>query len=109
MIYLIKSEARHGTYFKVGFATNVEKRMVNYGTHNPNVKLLEFCVTYDKTKHQLEKAIHEEIKAKGFQFSETFGVTREWFFVPMEQEQEFEHQGLKQFKACKNRKIFKVG
>ena len=108
MVYFVKSEARTGTYYKIGFAKDISKRMNYYGTHNPNAKLLEFCITYEKTKHQLETAIHEEVKALGYEFVEQFGVEREWFFVPMDKEVEFEAKGLKQFKACKNRQVYKV-
>lgn len=109
MIYLIKQEARKGTYFKVGFTTNLEKRIGNYYGHNPNAIMLEFCLTYSKTQRELETEIHNEILHKGFEFVTTpDGKTREWFFVPMDKEQEFEQSGLSQFKSCKNRKIYKV-
>ena len=109
MIYLIKQEARTGTYFKVGFTTNLEKRIGNYYGHNPNAIMLEFCLTYNKTQRELETEIHNEILNKGYEFITTpDGKRREWFFVPMDKEQEFEQAGLSQFKSCKNRKIYKV-
>ena len=110
MIYLIKSTTRDGTYFKVGFTHNLFKRLIPYATHNPNYKLLEIIKTYHKTNRQLEVDIHKEIIAMGYQFKVADnGIITEWFFVPIEKEKDFEKQGLTQFKACKNRKIYKNG
>lgn len=100
MIYLIKSEQRNGTLYKVGFTTNLIKRMAQYKSHNPNTQLLETVATYGKTKRHLESVIHSEI-------TYNFVNDSEWFFVPIEYEKDFESKGLSQFKACKNRKIIK--
>lgn len=110
MIYLIKDEKRNGTYFKVGYATNIERRFsTGYWGHNVGMIPLEIIITYSKTKMQLETAIHEEIEAMGYEFITTpDGKTREWFFVPLGEDIEFEHKGLAQFKACKGRKIIKL-
>lgn len=104
----MKSETRNGTYFKIGFTHNLLKRLIPYATHNPNYKLIETIKTYKKTSRQLESEIHNEIIAMGYNFKVAEnGITTEWFFVPMEKEKEFEQNGLSQFKACKNRKIYK--
>lgn len=112
MIYLIKTEVRNGSYYKVGYTQNPFQRIQAYYTHNPNVKLLEVVKTYNKTKRQLENEIHAEIQSLGFNFhnanNEDSRTGREWFFVDMEHEKEFEHKGLAQFKACRNRKVYKV-
>ena len=109
MIYLVKTEVREGTYFKVGYTANLVKRLVPYFTHNPAFELLEVVKTYKKTKHTLETEIHNEILAKGYQFKVAKnGTLTEWFFVPKEKEKEFEQAGLAQFKACKNRVINKA-
>ena len=50
MIYLVKTEVREGTFFKVGYTTNLAKRLIPYFTHNPNIELLEIIKTYKKTK-----------------------------------------------------------
>ena len=106
MVYLIKEEIRNGTYFKVGFTHNIAERLKQYYTHNPECKLLETIATYRKTKRQLETEIHAEVKAMGFEFKVApNGTMTEWFFVPQYCEKEFERKGLKQFKACKGRKI----
>lgn len=107
MVYLIKEEVRNGTYFKIGFTHNITERLRQYYTHNPECKLLETIDTYRKTKHQLETEIHAEVKAMGFEFKVApNGTVTEWFFVPQYCEKEFEHKGLKQFKACQGRKIY---
>ena len=105
MIYLLKSQSRNGSWFKVGYTLNLAKRLLPYYTHNPNVELLESIKTYHKTKHKLEIEIQQEIINKGYEFKISNNGKREWFFVPLEQEQEFENKGLAQFKACKGRKI----
>lgn len=111
-IYLMKQEARTGTYFKVGYTTNLSRRTIPYITHNANAQLIEFMETYEKTKKNLECKIHKELTDMGYEFIErcVMGIeaTTEWFFVPIEQEQEFEQAGLSQFKSCKNRKVYKV-
>ena len=109
MIYLVKTEVRNGTFFKVGFTSNLAQRLIPYFTHNPNVELLETVKTYKKTKHSLETEIKEEIKSLGYNFKVAKnGTITEWFFVPKENEKDFERLGLSQFKACQNRQINKV-
>jgi hypothetical protein len=106
MVYLIKQEARTGSYFKIGYTKNLA-RFNAYITNNANVKILETVDTYKKTKHQLETAIHNELKAQGFDFVRNYGIMTEWVFIDIAQEEAFECKGLAQFKACKNRKIIK--
>ena len=107
MIYLIKDEKRNGTYFKVGYTSNLAKRMKQYHTHNADIVLLETIETKAKTKHQLETAIHEELTQMGYTFKLiNDGTLTEWFFVDIDHEREFETAGLAQFKSCKGRKIY---
>lgn len=109
MVYLVKTEVRNGSYFKVGFTSNLDRRINHYLTHNPNCELLEIVQTYHKTKHQLESEIHRELVNKCFDFKvEPNGVKTEWFFVPMDKEKEFQEKGLSQFDCCKNRVIYKA-
>lgn len=109
MVYLIKSEIRNGTLFKIGFTKNIDVRIQQYYTHNANAKLLETITTYKKTKRDLENELHEELKAMGYKFEQSEnGTATEWFFIPIEKEKEFEQNGLAQFKSCKNRKILKA-
>jgi hypothetical protein len=104
MVYLVKQQARQGTYYKIGYTKSIG-RFKAYITHNANVEILQVVNTYKKTKHSLEKSIHNELKSLGYEFINNYGITTEWIFVPIEKEQEFENQGLKQFKACKNRTV----
>lgn len=106
MVYLVKQEARQGTYYKIGFTKSIS-RFKQYITHNANIQILEMVDTYSKTKHGLEIAIHNELKSQGYNFISNYGILTEWIFIPIEQEEEFERQGLAQFKACKGRKIIR--
>lgn len=109
MIYLMSSESRNGTYFKVGYTSStIDQRLKGYITSNPNFQLLEIIPTYNKTKMRLERQIHKEILILGYEFKVTNGVKTEWFFVPIEKEQEFAKQGLSQFQCCKGRTIYKA-
>jgi hypothetical protein len=109
MIYLVKSENRQGTYYKVGYTSNLVNRLIPYFTHNPSVELLETIKTYRKTNRELEVAIHSEIIEMGYTFKVAKnGSETEWFFVPMDKEKEFQLKGLAQFMACKNRVINRV-
>ena len=110
MIYFVKSTDRNGTWFKVGYTTNLVNRLVPYFTHNPCFDIIETVKTQKKKKMALEKAIHNEIHALGYDFKVAKnGSLTEWFFVPAEKEQEFEAKGLGQFKAMKGRTIYKRG
>ena len=109
MIYLLKTQTRSGAYFKVGYTLNLAKRLLPYFTHNPAIEILEVVKTYKKTKLSLEKEIHKEITNLGYSFKVAKnGTLTEWFFVPADKEDEFQKQGLKQFKACQSRKVYKV-
>jgi hypothetical protein len=108
----MRQEARTGTYFKIGYTSNIFKRVIPYATHNANAELLEIVETYKKTKMTLETEIHNEVIKMGYEFQTKkilgIEIQTEWFFVPMDKEQEFVQAGLSQFKSCKNRKIYKV-
>lgn len=64
MLYLIKSQQ----YVKIGFTTDLEKRMSIYTTHNPDFELLDTCIGTLKD----EKSLHKQIK--DFQFK------NEWYY-----------------------------
>lgn len=103
MIYLMQS----GTFFKVGFTSNLEKRIKAYATHNPQAKLLAYAITYAPTKRALESEIHKELKNMGFQFhkSALTQTESEWFEPNEDFRKVLETQKLKAFKACRNRKM----
>ena len=106
MIYLMADEKRNGTNFKVGYTRNIDNRMTYYITHNPNARLLQTIITYKKTKMELEKEIHAELKAMGIEFLKGMdGTTTEWFFIPADKEAEWLEKGFEMFKSTKGRKI----
>lgn len=51
MLYLIKSQQ----YVKIGFTTDLEKRMSIYTTHNPDFELLDTCIGTLKDEKSLHK------------------------------------------------------
>lgn len=71
MIYLIESEGRNETYYKIGYTndSNFEKRLDTYKLHNPFCKLL--YIIPDATEDH-EKLIHAK-------FNEYLVYRREWF------------------------------
>lgn len=100
MVYMIRQEIRNGSLFKVGFSANFEQRQQAYAGYVPTFEVIDTVKTYAKTKRHLEKMIHKEIRAYGFEFVNS----TEWFFVPIELENDVKTAGLKMFKACENRK-----
>ena len=100
MVYMIRQEVRNGSLFKVGFSANFEQRKQAYTGYVPTFEIIDTVKTYAKTKRHLEKMIHSEIREYGFEFVNS----TEWFFVPIELENDVKTAGLKLFKACKNRK-----
>ena len=111
-VYLIKSEQRDGSLYKVGYTADLVKRAGQYHHYIPFAKMLEFIEVYGKTKHKVETAIHREIVQMGYKFigmdEDDKRTGLEWFFVDIEHEKEFQAKGLAQFKACKGRKIYKA-
>ena len=113
MVYLVEAPAYDNAVFmKVGYTGKIGERMRAYACHCPGIRLLETAITYKKTKHELEKEIHKEIVAKGYEFYTVhisgLSIKTEWFYVPADKVAEFRQLGLSQFKACKNRVIQKV-
>jgi hypothetical protein len=104
MVYLLKSASFNSNkvYYKIGFANNITNRLKNgYITDNPSVQLVESIMTYKKTKHSLEKELHNELKNKGYKFHiGLFNIKTEWFEVDIN-----DNISLKNFKSCKNRKV----
>lgn len=102
MIYLIKSASydNNKVFYKIGFAKNLNNRLNSYITDNPTSIVIEQIVTYSKTKHQLETALHKELKALGYKFTVHYGKTTEWIEVDKDKP-----ISLKDFKACKHHKV----
>lgn len=114
-VYLIKSASfePNAAYYKIGFTSNLLKRVQMYITHNPSCQLIQTVDVYDKTKRQLETAIHKEVEKNGFDFTlkKIFNHTykTEWFKVYTDSElyKLIEEQGLLIFNSCKYRKSVK--
>lgn len=68
MIYLIKAQ----NLYKIGSATDMDKRMVAYRTHNPFIE----WVRYTKGSEKDEKKLHKKYKE--------YRTTGEWFQFPDE-------------------------
>ena len=101
MIYLIRTKGETMDDYKVGYAKSFDSRARAYITDNPNVEFLEGIMTYEKTKHRLERQVQREIELLGYEWKDNHGTRTEWFSVPKGTEIH-----LKDFKACKGRKIF---
>ena len=114
-VYLIKSASFEPDtiYYKIGFTSNLLKRISMYITHNPAYQLVQTVDVYDKTKRQLETAIHKEIEKNGLEFelkkilNHTYKT--EWFKVHTDSDlyKAIEAQGLLIFNSCKYRKSVK--
>lgn len=105
MIYLIKSASHNQDkiFYKIGFTNNLNQRLRQYVTNNPTVELLETVITYRKTKHSLEKALHKELYNRGYRFKiGLFNIHTEWFECDTTT-----NITLEQFKACQGRKVNK--
>lgn len=107
-IYLMVSEAKDYALFKVGFTSNLLQRFTAYSTHNANCKCVSTNTTYAKSKRAVETAYHNEILAKGYDFSVSAlnGKKTEWFKVSYNDPfyEELLTKGLQAFKTGKNRK-----
>ena len=71
MLYLIRSFTRSGTYLKVGFTDNIDRRMRDYLTENPGRELVSTRAG-DLTE---ETRLHLYLTACGFKA----GFLEEWF------------------------------
>lgn len=71
MIYVIES----GKYFKVGYSKNVEQRMLQYNTHNPDYELILYTTTGNKMleRYLQEKLLKYHYKTEWFNVFEGYG------------------------------------
>nr|DAD94560.1 MAG TPA: hypothetical protein [Siphoviridae sp. ctREU2] len=68
MLYLIES----GNYVKIGYAKDIDKRMLQYATHNPNFSLVD--ATYGELSD--EKDLHRILKP--------YRYINEWYYFNKE-------------------------
>ena len=64
IVYLVKSASfnENEVFYKVGYTSNLFKRLIPYMVHNPSIQLIQTAEVYKKTKRNLENEIHNEIK-----------------------------------------------
>lgn len=109
-LYLMKDEKRNYAMFKVGFAKNMEKRICQYTTHNPEVQCISTVNTQLTSGRNIEKMFHEEIKKRGYEFSIAYidGKKTEWFKVPYTDPffAELSAKGLNAFNCGRKRKNY---
>lgn len=106
-VYLVKSYGENTVYYKVGFTRDINRRIQEYKAYNPACKFVSIVNTYNKTKYQLETAIHLEIKECGYDFATYNSIESEWFEVEKDGAMDFvlTMDGLQVFKACKHRRV----
>lgn len=107
-VYLMKDEKRNYCLFKVGFTSDLLTRMKAYASHNAETECISVVKTQAKSGKNIEKAFHDEVKARGYGFvySTMNGNKTEWFKVSYEDDfyTELCEKGLNAFKCGKNRK-----
>ena len=83
-LYLMADEKRDYCLFKVGFTTDIKKRMHAYTTHNPEAKCISTVLTKVASGRKVETAFHKEIEKRGYRFvtATIDGKRTEWFSVP---------------------------
>ena len=103
-------EKREYALFKVGYSTDIDKRMYSYTTASPEMRCIDRVETYAKTHTELDKQIKTELRQRGFlrTASAIDGKLTEWFRVPYDSDfyQELTTKGLRTFKACDKRKTY---
>lgn len=109
-IYLMLDEKKDFALFKVGFASNLFQRMIYYATHNAGAQCIDYVKTQVKSKHQVEKQFHTEIKARGYNFykSSLTGSYTEWCKISYDDPfyTELKSKGLNAFRCGKRRKNY---
>ena len=71
MIYIIKSRE----WYKIGYASNLLKRVKQYGTYNPDVEF----IAYGEGDEKIESEIHSILKESKHEYR------MEWFLASEEQ------------------------
>lgn len=81
--YLMMDEKKDFALFKIGFASKLMTRIYAYTTHNPLAECICYMQTREKSKRNLEKAFHAEIKSLELEFicATIDGKKTEWFKV----------------------------
>lgn len=108
IIYLMRDEKKDFALFKAGFATNLNKRIYQYTTHNPLVECISYVCTRESSGRSVEDKFHNEIIRRGYSFisAEIDGKNTEWFKVSYDDPfyTALCENGLNAFTCGKNRK-----
>lgn len=109
-VYLMLDEKKDCANFKVGFASDLSKRMSAYATHNPQAMCIDYVKTRQKSDKAVETMFHHEILKRGYTFIVSVGVWKktEWFKVAYDDPfyEELKIKGLRAFNCGKNRKSY---
>ena len=82
-LYLMRDEKKNFALFKVGFATDLNKRIYQYTTHNPLCECISHVRTQERSGRNIEKMFHDEIISRGYELINAIidGKSTEWFCV----------------------------
>ena len=109
-IYLMVDEKRHYPLVKPGFASDLEKRIYAYTTHNPEVRCISHVHTMKKSEKKVEKLFHAEMVRRGYTTITAVidGKSTEWFKLSYDDPfyNEIMEKGLCAFTCGKRRKNY---
>ena len=109
-IYCLVDEKKDHALVKIGYSTNLFRRLAHYDTHNAELKFIGACECYKKTAHGLEKEFQAEIEKIGFSRlkGSLMRAETEWFAVGYDNQLYIDlmDKGMKAFRTTKNRKIY---
>lgn len=107
-IYLMIDEKNGFAAIKIGFATDMKKRLYQYTTHNPFVYCRDTVKTQAKSGRDIEKSFHNEMLARGYApvTARMDGKRTEWFIISYSDPfyAEIQSKGLMAFTTGRNRK-----
>jgi hypothetical protein len=103
-------EKKDFALFKIGFASKLMIRIYAYTTHNPLAECICYMQTQEKSKRNLEKAFHAEIKSLGLEFVYAIidGKKTEWFKVDYNSPlyENLKNKGLAALKSGRGHKCY---
>lgn len=77
MLYLLESS----NYYKIGHTTNLDKRFLQYVTHNPEFKLLDTCNGDENVEQLCHKSLRDKIPYKNEWYEKSPAVLAIWEFA----------------------------
>ena len=97
MIYMVVNKEQHAV--KIGYTNNIERRMHEYKTHDPFVKMIDYFTTGDlKKDYAIEQLAHDEMDTmkKLTRISNT-----EWYIMDKKTYKKFTEKTFKKVKCLK--------